>query len=113
MQTPSSKFIHPTLATGRWAELSFPLQMGNIGSEISRAVKSKTRGNAERMDNAAARAIELFELSIDCNQNDPAKLKELCRGKEEFCDYIYGNNTFNTDPAKMQAYYDQFVSLVR
>ena len=100
------KFSHPELAAGKWAEMPFPLQMGNIGSEISRALKSKARNNDERMYNAAARAIELFELTIDCNQTSSTRLRELCRGKEEFCDYIYGGNSFGTDPAKMQAYYD-------
>lgn len=103
-------FSHPGLADGRWAKMPFALQMGNIGSEVSRAVNSKKRGNEERMMNAAARAIELFELSIDCNTDSPTRLKELCRGKEEFCDYIYGDNSFHTDPAKMVRYYDQFVT---
>ena len=107
------KLSHPELANGRWASMSFPLQMGNIGSEISRAINSKKRGNFERMNNAAERAIELFELSIDANINSPTRLKELCRGKEEFCDYIFGDNSFNTDPVKMLNYYDQFVSLAR
>lgn len=104
---------HPELADGRWAEMPFALQMGNIGSEISRAVNSKKRGNLSRMTNAAARTIELFELTIDCNTANPARLKELCRGKEEFCDYIFGENTFHTDSAKLIRYYDQFVLLAR
>ena len=107
------KLSHPELADGRWAKMPFSLQMGNIGSEVSRAINSKKRGNTKRMEHAATRAIELFELSIDCNSKDSAKLKELCRGKEEFCDYIFGDNTFNTDPTKMVRYYDQFVSLAR
>ena len=107
------KLSHPELADGRWAKMPFPLQMGNIGSEVSRAVNSKKRGNTERMEHAAARAIELFEFSIDCNNDNSARLEELCRGKEEFCDYIFGDNTFNTDPARMVRYYDQFVSLAR
>ena len=107
------KLSHPELADGRWTEMSFPLQMGNIGSEISRAIKSKARGNKERMEHAAARAIELFEFSIDCNSDNSARLEELCRGKEEFCDYIFGDNTFNTDSTRMIRYYDQFVSLAR
>ncbi len=105
------KLSHPELANGRWAKMPFSLQMGNIGSEVGRAINSKKRNNPERMEHAATRAIELFELSIDCNQDNPARLKELCRGKEEFCDYIFGGNTFNTDPARLMRYYDQFVSL--
>lgn len=106
-------FIHQDLASGRWNELPFALQMGNIGSEISRAVNSKTRGNEERMINAAERAIELFELTIENNLQYPGRLTELCRGKEEFCDYIFGDNTLKTDPQKLVKYYDQFVSLAR
>ncbi|MBQ2695663.1 hypothetical protein IJG04_03470 [Candidatus Saccharibacteria bacterium] len=107
------KLSHPELANGRWAEMSLAEQLGNIGSEISRAIKSKARGNTERMEHAATRAIELFELTIDCHLKEPAKLKELCRGKEEFCDYIFGDNNFNTDPAKMLKYYDQFALIAR
>lgn len=103
------KLSHPELANGRWAEMPFAMQMGNIGSEVSRAVNSKARGNDERAENAAARAIELFELTIDCNQKYGTRLRELCRGKEEFCDYIFGGNSFHTDPVKMVRYYDQFV----
>lgn len=107
------KLSHPELAKGRWAKMPFPLQMGNIGSEISRAINSKKRGNEERMYNAAARAIELFEFSIDCNNDNPTRLKELCRAKEEFCEYIFGNNIYNSDPDKMVRYFDQFVTLAR
>ncbi len=112
MISPALKFSHPELASGKWAKMPFALQMGNIGSEISRAINSKVRGNEDRSKNAAARAIELFELSIDCNQDSPTRLEELCRGKEEFCDYIYNNNSFNTNPVKLQRYYDQFVTLL-
>ncbi len=30
--------IHKELASGRWAQLSFVEQMGNIGSEVERAL---------------------------------------------------------------------------
>ena len=112
MISANLKLSHPELAN-RWAKMPFPLQMGNIGSEISRAVNAKKRGNDARAVNAAERAIELFEFSIDCNQNNSARLKELCRGKEEFCDYIYGGNSFHTNPTQMIHYYDQFVTLIR
>ena len=100
---------HPELACGRWAAMPFSSQMGNIGSEVSRAVNNKLRGNLERMTNAAYRAIELFELSIDCNSDSRTRLRELCRDKEEFCEYIFGENAFNTNPQRLVRYYDQFV----
>ncbi len=113
MNRKNLSFVHKDLANGRWMTIPFPLQMGNIGSEVSRAVNSKARGNTERMTNAAYRAIELFEFTIDDNLKNPGRLKEICRAKEEFCDYIFGDNTFNTDPQKMVHYYDQFVSLAK
>lgn len=113
MFRPGLTLSHPDLANGRWAEMTFAKQMGNIGSEVSRAIKSKARNNYDRMSSAATRAIELFELSIDCNIGNPARLKELCRAKEEFCDYIYGDNQFSTEPVRLQRYYDQFVTLIK
>jgi len=111
MTSNPEKLTHPTLAAGRWGEMPFPLQMGNIGSEISRALNSKRRGNLDRMNNAAARALELFSFSIEANRENPSRLRELCRAKEEFCDFIFGDNTFNTDPIRLIRYYDQFVTL--
>ena len=34
-------FQHQDLAASRWAELPFHLQMGNIGSEVSRARRAR------------------------------------------------------------------------
>jgi len=41
-------------------------QMANIGSEVSRALKWMEKGNPEYSRKAAARALELLELGIDC-----------------------------------------------
>ena len=86
--------------------------MGNIGSEVSRSLKNQH--NPKRFQGCFDRALELFDFTIDALQakREYAKLKEVCRAREEFCDYFNGN-TFQTDPAKMQRYYDQFVSLIR
>ena len=100
-------YIHKDLASGRWAKMPFYLQMGNIGSEVSRALKAKETGNEKRLDGAIVRALELFDLSLECHTGP--KLKELCRAREEFCDYFCGNNEFKTDPVKMMRYYDAFV----
>lgn len=99
-------FQHQELADGRWGEMPFNLQMGNIGSEVSRSLRWRGK-NERRMNAAIDRALELFDLSIKFNK-DRAKLKEICRAREEFCDYFFGDNFFQTDPKRMQKYYDQF-----
>ena len=103
------EYQHKESASGKWAEMPLNLQMGNIGSEVSRALRWQKKGKPERMAAAIERALELFDLSLACNRG--SKLKEVCRAREEFCNYFYGDNSYHTDPAKMQLYYDQFVML--
>ena len=100
-------YWHEDLADGRWAEMPFNLQMGNIGSEVSRSLKAQNAGKEKRMNAAIDRALELFDFTLACNIGP--KLREACRAREEFCDYFFGGNSFHTDPAKMQRYYDGFV----
>lgn len=109
----SVKIQHRDLANGRWAELPFCLQMGNIGSEVSRALRWYQTDKPERFQGAYERALELFDLSIAAAApHQSGRLKELCRAREEFCDY-FDRNEFHTDPVKMQRYYDQFAIMGR
>lgn len=86
--------------------------MANIGSEVSRSLKNQDK--PARFEGAYERALELFDdPTIDAaveNKAFPA-LKEICRTREEFCDYFNGNS-LNTDPAKMQRYSDQFATIL-
>lgn len=102
---------HAEMAAGRWAEMSLAEQMGNIGSEVSRSLKAKKMGSQRRLAGATGRALELFDLTIGC-LSDPAKLREVCRAREEFCDYFWGDQ-YNVQSEKMMKYYDEFAGLVR
>ena len=107
---------HKSLADGGWAEMSFYLQMGNLGSEVSRALKWFGK-NERRFQVSFERALELFDLTIEAASDDvtggrEGKLKEVCRAREEFCDYFLGNS-WGTDAAKMMRYYDQFAVRAR
>ncbi len=96
---------HKSLAQGRWFKLSLMEQLGNIGSEISRLIKAK---NDEKRFNAAVlRALELFDLTI----SDPRwknSLKEITRGREVFCDIIYGDNQYQTSLEDLDRYFFYF-----
>ncbi len=98
--------VHKEMAAGRWAELTLAEQMGNIGSEVSRSLSAKKAGNEKRFQGAFERALELFDLTIDCTK-EPVRLREICRAREEFCDYFLGNE-YKTDPAQMMKYYNDF-----
>lgn len=108
-----ARYQHAELAAGRWAQMSVAEQMGNIGSEVSRSLHWYNK-NPKRFQASFDRALELLDLSVDAAQaqSQTTHLKELCRAREELCDYFNGNN-WNTDPKQMQKYYDQFISLAR
>jgi hypothetical protein len=59
MSNPSAQ--HQSLAAGRWQTLSLAEQLGNVGSEVGRAVRAKTQHNDRRMWSALERALELFD----------------------------------------------------
>ena len=102
-------YQHESLANGRWAEMSFAEQMGNVGSEISRAVRWQAKGKRERMEQCVFRALELLDLTIDATgRSEVSKLKELCRAREEVCGYFLGDNEFRSTPEQIMKYYDAF-----
>ena len=82
---------HASLENGRWAEMSFPQQLANIGSETSRVLKALQAGKDSRAEGAFARAQELIDLTIKYGRADAtpmlrsAMLEELCRFRELYC----------------------------
>lgn len=104
------QFQHKSLAEGRWFQLSLAEQLGNIGSEISRAIKA--RGDEKRYDAAIDRAFELFYLTIE----DPRwrkRLKEICRARELFCDAILGGQEYGSTLEDLDRYFMQFAIAAR
>ena len=104
-----SEYQHTELAAGRWAEMSLAEQMLNIGSEVSRANRWRIKGNEEQCLRAADRALELLSLTIDAQRGRHA-LGEFCRLYEVLADFYYGENSYQTDPAKLQRGFDIFYS---
>lgn len=109
-----SEMIHASLADGRWETLPLPRQMGNIGSEISRALRWKSKDNRERMTACVDRALELLDLSLRWAQREqnraehPGALRELTRLREVICDYFLCDNAYAADADGLLRYFDQF-----
>ena len=106
-------YIHSAELREKWPTYSIIYQMGNIGSEVSRALKWTAKNNPDRAAKAIDRALELFDLTISANKDNPPRLREVLIAREEFCDYFFGNNSWRTNPIKMQKYYDGFVMIDR
>ncbi|OHA00517.1 MAG: hypothetical protein A3C11_00470 [Candidatus Sungbacteria bacterium RIFCSPHIGHO2_02_FULL_49_12] len=78
--------LHTSLANGRWQELSFFDQMGNIGSEVGRMRKRQSTDILESQK-ALERALELIDLTrADPRWHNFPRLKELCRLRETLLD---------------------------
>lgn len=103
---------HKELAQGRWAQLSLCEQMAHIGSEVSRALNWRNKGNEVYSKKAAARALELLDLSLDCPGSYP-RLREQARVREALVDYFYGSNQFSSSERLWRRYFDPFAYAAR
>ena len=69
----------------RWQAQSIFWQMGNIGSEVGRALNAKRAGNEADMITAFYRGLDLIDATAEelLAQKSP-RLKEVLRAREEF-----------------------------
>ena len=108
MTTP----LHTELAAGRWRELTLAEQLGNIGSEVSRAMRWRERGNSQIWPAALDRLLELFDLTI-ADRRWRHGLGELTRAREVVCDFFAGDNVYGSTPQNLQSYFDHFALVAR
>jgi hypothetical protein len=102
-------FQHKDLAAGRWFELSLAEQLGNVGSDVARALTWQQRGNAEHCTRAVDRA---FELTL-ADAKHRGRLREIARIREVLADYFYGDNRFGSSPDLWRGYFDAFAIAAR
>jgi hypothetical protein len=100
---------HRELAAGRWWELTLCAQMGNIGSEVSRALKWRLR-NPATAQGAIERALELIDLTLadPRHQGCSARLREIARAREVLLDFLVGENGYRSTEESLRRYFDTF-----
>lgn len=98
---------HKKLAAGQWSRMPLCEQMANIGSEVSRALNWRKKGEEGRSQKAASRALELLDLSLSSDSAFP-RIKELARLREAIVDYFYGTNQFSSSETLWRKYFDHF-----
>lgn len=101
--------MHRDLAAGRWWELSLAQQLGNVGSEVSRALKWKDR-NPEIARGAFERCLELMDLTLADPRHvrSVSRLREIARTREVLVDYFTGSNIYGSTASSLQRYFDAF-----
>lgn len=107
-----NNITHKNLAAERWFNLSLMEQLGNIGSEVGRAINWKKRGEKMHQEKALERALELFDLTIR-DKRWVKRLKEITRSREIVCDFFYGDNFYQTSPEFLEKYFYYFAFAAR
>lgn len=101
---------HQDLAQGRWQRMSLAEQLGNVGSEYSRARKWKEKENTEFFYKAFARLLELLDLTITDKRWRGLKRRELARVRGEVCAELMG---IDTSSAGFTKYFDSMAVAAR
>ncbi len=103
---------HKDLAAGRWQSLSLMAQLGNVGSEVERALKWQEKGNDEYARLAFERALELIDLTI-ADPGNRKRLKEITRMRELLVDYFFASNESRSTPQSWRNYFLAFAVAAR
>ena len=100
---------HKEMADGRWWRLTLAEQLGNVGSEVSRALKWRSR-NPKISQGAMERALELIDLTLDDPRHraSVARMREICRVREVLLDFLVGPNQYGSTEVSLQRYFDAF-----
>ena len=105
-------YQHKALAAGRWQQLKFLEQMANIGSEIERALKWRSKNNSAYCKQAFERALELIDLTLN-GITSFARLKEITRLREVTVDYFFGTNQYGSNETSLRKYFLHFTYAAR
>ncbi|SRR5712691_4905694 len=105
--------IHGGLAAGRWAALSLPEQLANVGAEVDRAVAAWEAQRPDRFDRALARALELFDLTAGDGRWRGPRRREILRAREEFCRLFFDEDPQPAAARTLGAYFLRFAVLAR
>ena len=89
-------------------------QMGNISSEVGRAINAKKQNNIENMDSAIIRALDLFDATTDVLVSIKSiKVKEVLRSKDQFLTIINENNPSIKELHRIDKYFTQYAIVAR
>ncbi len=92
----------------RWARLSLYEQMGNIGSEVGRAMNAMQRNDQPALEGAYYRGLDLIDATV-ASWSSEARRRELLRAREEFTSAV-GTRTIDKP---LEAYFMQYAFAAR
>ena len=102
--------LHPGLTPERWSGLSLADQLANIGTEVARAARAKGKNDELRLQRHLDLALELFEFTLD-DERWRGQRVEIGRTREVVCDFLVGENEYESSAASLDAYFVPFTYL--
>lgn len=105
------KILHQELASGKWQQLTLCEQLGNIGSEVNRALRWKDK-DQKNFENAVSRTLELFDLTLD-DLRWRGRLREIARAREVFLDAVSGGREYKSSLEELERYFFHFAYCAR
>jgi len=87
----------------RWHRFSLAQQLGNIGSEITRARIAQEKGQEQSRQEALLRAIDLVNASLQ-DSRWTSRRRELARFQEVLGDWYAGTNVYSVDIDYLEEY---------
>lgn len=97
----------------RWHKMSICEQLGNVGSEVGRAVKWLRNGKYNLMSKCLDRALELLDLTIIDPRWQNHRQKELKMARAVLVDTFYGDRIYNDTPENLEKYFYHFAVAAR
>ena len=104
--------IHGQDFKNRWYQFDLSMQLANIGSEFSRAMKCKNK-DEKLFWGAVERFLELINLSIIDPRLTKSEKQEIRYVKEVACDKFLGTNEYGGSVESLQKYFDDFALIAR
>jgi hypothetical protein len=96
-----------------WCQMTICEQLGNVGSEVGRAVKWRDKNNIMLMKQSLGRAFDLLDLTIADPRWQNHRQKELKIVREVLADMIFGDKKYGAHPESLEKYFYHFAVAAR
>jgi hypothetical protein len=112
LERMSEKMFDNHVDVAKWQKLTILEQIGNIGSEVGRAISAERRHDETSKNGAIARAFDLFNATSDglVRQKSP-RLREVLHARDQFLSLFFDDNFEETD--KVENYFMHFAVAAR
>ncbi len=98
----------------KWSKMSLFDQMGNISSEVGRAINAKKQNNKENMENAIIRALDLFDATTaNLIKIKSVRSREVLKSKKQFLTIINKDQPATDELDSLERYFSQYAIAAR